>query len=59
MAIKNGDLVKLEYTAYSGDTVIDTTDEKLAPKIMVFTTKRKNMAQQSLKSRRKPSFTRC
>lgn len=30
MAIKNGDLVKMEYTAYSGDSVIDTTDEKLA-----------------------------
>jgi len=30
MAIKNGDLVKLEYTAYSGNSVIDTTDEKLA-----------------------------
>lgn len=41
MAIKNGDLVKLEYTAYSGNSVIDTTDEKLAKDNGIFDQKKK------------------
>lgn len=41
MAIKNGDLVKLEYTAYSGESVIDTTDEKLAKDKGIYDQKKK------------------
>jgi FKBP-type peptidyl-prolyl cis-trans isomerase 2 len=41
MAIKNGDLVKIEYTAYSGDSVIDTTDEKLAKENNIYDQKKK------------------
>lgn len=41
MAIKNEDLVKVEYTAYSGDSVIDTTDEKLARESGIFDQKKK------------------
>jgi FKBP-type peptidyl-prolyl cis-trans isomerase SlyD len=41
MAIKNGDLVKLEYTAYSGESVIDTTDEKIAKDNGIYDQKKK------------------
>jgi FKBP-type peptidyl-prolyl cis-trans isomerase 2 len=41
MTIKNGDLVKLEYTAYSGESVIDTTDEKLAKESNIYDQKKK------------------
>ncbi len=41
MTIKNGDLVKIEYTAYSGDSVIDTTDEKLAKEKNIYDQKKK------------------
>ena len=41
MAIKNGDLVKIEYTAYSGESVIDTTDEKVAKDNGIYDQKKK------------------
>jgi FKBP-type peptidyl-prolyl cis-trans isomerase SlyD len=41
MAIKNGDLVKLEYTAYAGESVIDTTDEKLAKDSNIYDQKKR------------------